>query len=155
MPQVFPSKIDWALAVAPVLGVAGAAVAFVVAGDRLPAAIQSMILLTVFPTVAIVVWMMAATYYRLDDQNLTVRCGPFRWRIALTEISAVSATRDPSSGPALSLDRLRVEYGGGRAILISPRDASGFLDDLERLRGGAPAGPCGTARPCGPAGRQS
>ena len=155
MPRVFPSKIDWALALVPVLGVAGAGVALGVAGDRLPVTVQAIILLTVFPTVAIVVWMVLATDYTLDAQHLTVRCGPFRWRIGLGDISAVSATRDPSSGPALSLDRLRVEYGGGRAILNSPRDASGFLDDLERLRGGAPAGPCGTARPCGPAGRQS
>jgi len=141
MPQVFPSKIDWGLAIPPVLGVAGAAVAWQFAGDRLPPVVQSLLLLTIFPTVAIVVWMMLATYYTLDDQDLTVRCGPFRWRIALREIGAVSATRDPSSGPALSLDRLRVEYGGGRALLISPRDASGFLMDLERLKAGATAEP--------------
>jgi hypothetical protein len=141
MPRVFPSKIDWALAVPPVLGVAGAAVAFELAGDRLPLTVQSLILLTVFPSVALVVWVMLATDYTLDARQLTVRCGPFRWRIRLADIRAVSATRDPSSGPALSLDRLRVEYGRGRAILISPRDAGQFLHDLERLRADTPPGP--------------
>jgi hypothetical protein len=141
MPRVFPSKIDWALALVPVLGVAGAGVALGVAGDRLPVTVQAIILLTVFPTVAIVVWMVLATDYTLDAQHLTVRCGPFRWRIGLGDISAVSATRDPSSGPALSLDRLRVEYGRGRAILISPRDASRFLHDLERLQAETSPGP--------------
>jgi hypothetical protein len=63
-----------------------------------------------------------------------VRSGPFRWTIALDDIHAVTPSRDLRSGPALSLDRLRIEYGPGREILISPRDQSGFLHDLEHRR---------------------
>jgi hypothetical protein len=32
----------------------------------------------------------------------------------------------------LSLDRLRIDYGRARSILISPEDARGFLNELER-----------------------
>jgi hypothetical protein len=77
----------------------------------------------------------------------TLKSGPFHWKIALDQISDVYATRNPPPGapgcslldhfrgnhPALSLDRLRVNYrskAGRRFYLISPRDKAAFLDDL-------------------------
>jgi hypothetical protein len=46
-------------------------------------------------------------------------------------------TRNPPSSPALSLDRLRVQFGRGwgKAVMISPADRNGFLDDLARKAG--------------------
>jgi hypothetical protein len=38
------------------------------------------------------------------------------------------------TSPAFSLDRLRIEYGRGRWIMISPRDKDGFLRELEVRR---------------------
>jgi Bacterial PH domain len=142
MPRVFPSKIDWPLVLAPlllVLASLGAVLALV--GPQLPAGARAAVLLGVIVVPGFLLWAMLATDYTLDSRTLTVRCGPFRWRIGLAEIRAVTATRDPSSGPALSLERLRVDYGRDRAILISPRDAGGFLKDLERLRAQAAPGP--------------
>jgi hypothetical protein len=46
----------------------------------------------------------------------------------------VVPTRNPLSSPALSLDRLRIEYGQGRAIMISPADKGPFLRALEERR---------------------
>jgi Bacterial PH domain len=61
-----------------------------------------------------------------------VRSGPFHWTIPLREIRSVRPTQDVRSGPALSFDRLRVEFGAGRVLLISPRDRDAFLADLVR-----------------------
>jgi hypothetical protein len=50
--------------------------------------------------------------------------------IRLDEIESIVPTHDPRSSPALSLDRLRINYrrrGKLRAILISPADKEGFL----------------------------
>jgi hypothetical protein len=66
------------------------------------------------------------TYYSVEGRVLKVVCGPFRWRVPLDEITSVEPTRNPLSSPALSLDRLRIEYGG-RTILVSPADKAGFL----------------------------
>lgn len=52
-------------------------------------------------------------------------------RVPLREIRLVRSTRNPLSSPALSLDRLRIEYGR-RAIMISPDDKARFLEELQK-----------------------
>jgi len=51
-----------------------------------------------------------------------------RWRIPAREITRITPTRSLTSSPALSLDRLRIEYDGGRqAVLVSPVDQDAFI----------------------------
>lgn len=90
--------------------------------------------LGVLPALVLPLWLLLDTRYQLTAERLLVRCGPFRWRIALSEIRAVTPTRSLMSGPALSLDRLRVDYGRWRSVLISPRERQAFLDELAALR---------------------
>lgn len=75
-------------------------------------------------------WVLRSTDYTIDRTTLAVRFGPFRWTIALSDIQRVEPTTSPLSGPALSLDRLRIEYGRGRAMLVSPEDRERFVADL-------------------------
>jgi hypothetical protein len=81
---------------------------------------------------AVCVWTLLGTYYVIDATSLVIRSGPFHWIVPLREIRSVRPTRDVRSGPALSFDRLRIEYSGGRVILISPREKEEFLTDLAR-----------------------
>ncbi len=76
------------------------------------------------------VWIVLSTSYTLGGTQLRVRCGPFRWTIPLAEIRDVRPTRNPLSSPAPSLDRLRIDYGKRRSVMISPRDKEGFLREL-------------------------
>jgi hypothetical protein len=75
--------------------------------------------------------------YGLDDTDLLVRFGVCRQRVPLADITEVRPTHNPLSSPALSLDRLHVQYGPGffKAVMISPADREGFLDDLARSAG--------------------
>lgn len=82
---------------------------------------------TALVAVGLPVWLLVSTCYRVNAGTLEVRSGPFRWTIALNEIAEVRSSRSALSSPALSLDRLEVRYGGGRRILLSPRDRQGFL----------------------------
>lgn len=70
--------------------------------------------------------------YGLDDTHLLVRFGICRQRIPLIDIVEVRPTHNPLSSPALSLDRLNVQFGRGifRSVMISPADRNRFLDDL-------------------------
>lgn len=79
-------------------------------------------------------WILAATDYTLEAGELRARSGPFRWRVPLRDITAITPTRSLLSSPALSLDRLRIDYGRGRALMISPADRQGFLGALEQRR---------------------
>jgi hypothetical protein len=81
---------------------------------------------------AVCVWTLLATYYVIDATSLVVRSGPFHWTISLRDIRSVKPSRDIRSGPALSFDRLRIEYGAGRVLMVSPREKEAFLADLAR-----------------------
>jgi hypothetical protein len=75
---------------------------------------------------ALVGSMLVSTHYTVDGTTLRIACGPFRWKVPIDAIESVEATRNPLSSPALSLDRLRIDYGK-RRIMVSPADKSGFL----------------------------
>lgn len=93
------------------------------------------VVLVLLVSIALPAWLFLATHYTLTATELRIRSGPFRWTVPLRDIVSVTPTRNPLSSPALSLDRLRIEYGSGRWIMISPRDRDGFLRDLDHRRG--------------------
>jgi uncharacterized membrane protein YdbT with pleckstrin-like domain len=124
----FPSKVDSWLLVALLVGVGVALIGVLVAGRALPWPIAFFILALgcVLP-----VWLRVSTGYTLTDDQLVIRAGPFRWRVPIREIKSVTPTRSALSSPALSLDRLRIEYGDSRSIMVSPRNRADFLHELE------------------------
>jgi len=79
-------------------------------------------------------WIFATTRYDLSGGTLIIRSGPFRWSIPVADIKSITPTRNPLSSPALSLDRLRIEYGRERAVMISPNQKEAFLRALETHR---------------------
>ena len=130
----FRSKIDtWLVvlvavsAVAALLGVLslaiqGASVAILIAA------------LATLLALALPVWLIAATHYSFEGNELHIQGGPFRWIVPIEQIHSVKPSRSLLSSPALSLDRLRIDYGKGRWILISPADKERFLDELSARR---------------------
>ncbi|UTA47825.1 PH domain-containing protein [Simiduia sp. 21SJ11W-1] len=56
-----------------------------------------------------------------------MRCGPFSWHLRCSDITAITPTNTPLSGPALSFDKLQLTYNNGKCLLISPADKAGFL----------------------------
>lgn len=133
----FPSKVDGCLALA-LIGSAvvctGAVVALGLIKSPFVALVLSPLLLV---SVVLPLWLLRSTSYVLGETTLDVQSGPFKWRVPLNEIQQVSSTRNPLSSPALSLDRIRIDYGPGKAIMISPVDKSRFLAELERRRQGS------------------
>lgn len=132
---VYRSKTDTWLVAVIVAAVAVAAVATAFALVVAPAGGRWIAVLAFGAATALPLWILMATDYTLDAEQLAVRSGPFSWRISLAEIHRITPTSNPLSSPALSLDRLRIEYGTGRTLMISPRDKARFLGDLERRRG--------------------
>lgn len=130
--MTFPSKRDTWLSAVIWTGAAaclGASALILWAGtggmlDAIPA-----VLLTA--TAAFLLWVLYGTRYTFSGGVLEARCGPFRFRVPLGDITSVEPSRDPLSAPACSLDRLLIRYGS-RRILVSPGDRRGFLDALVR-----------------------
>jgi hypothetical protein len=75
--------------------------------------------------------------YGIGGDRLTIRFGICRQHVVLANILEVRPTRNPLSSPALSLDRLHIQFGSGffKAIMISPAQRESFLMDLAKSAG--------------------
>lgn len=79
----------------------------------------------------VVAWIMADTWYKIaDNGKLIVRCAFYRKIINIKDIRKISGSRSILSSPALSIDRVLVEYGKHSSILISPNHRKEFLSEL-------------------------
>lgn len=132
MTKTYRSKVDtWLLIViiaAMGAGLVGAVAALLAGGHEMWWAIVPVALAVALPA-----WVLTSTFYRLTDDELLVRSGPFSWRIPTAEIHRVTSTNNPLSSPALSLQRLKIEYGNGKRIMISPENQTEFIADLKSV----------------------
>ncbi|MBW7902463.1 MAG: PH domain-containing protein [Rhodocyclaceae bacterium] len=136
MATVYKSKIDWWFAVTG-LGVMAASVLAsinVIVTDSSPTWLWWTALLTAGIGVGLPLWLLLGTDYALDAKHLHIKSGPFRWQVAIADITRITPSSSPLSSPALSLDRLRIDYGRGASIMISPRDKERFIREIEALR---------------------
>ena len=135
--MVFRSKVDawllWLVRLSLVGTIAGVLATVISQGETEAA----------WPAIAIVVvayafveWIFHSTYYMVDQDYLRIRSGPFRWRVLISEIESITPSNSVLSSPALSRDRLRVTYRGGRSILVSPGDRGSFVDALRSVNAG-------------------
>ena len=137
MTTVYKSKIDaWLFGVLALLMAVSLYTSFKIILSGPPPTWVALILPIVLG-IALPIWLLLTTRYTLQAGQLLVRSGPFKWRVPATDITRISPTSNPVSSPALSLDRLRIEYGQGKVLMISPRDKEQFLQELEVLRRGA------------------
>ena len=120
-PIKFPSRIDAWLAAAVLLafGVVlyqgfsrGDAIAFAVA------LFMGLLLLSFLPCT-----------YTLTADHLLIRAGLRRWQVPYREIRSIELSRNPLAAPALSLRRVRIDYGR-RFALVSPREREAFVQAL-------------------------
>jgi hypothetical protein len=82
--------------------------------------------------VVCLVWILYGTFYLLDETTLTIKSGPFSWRIALVEIHEVFPSSSMISSPALSLDRVMIIYGEkNKKIQVSPKLKDEFILELQ------------------------
>ena len=83
--------------------------------------------LAIAPIVLIPAWLSISTYYRVDSAIMRVQSGPFSWSIPLDQIRNVTAERAWSAAPALSVNRLKIDYGQQRSIMVSPKNRAAFI----------------------------
>lgn len=135
MTKVFKSKRDtWIVALiwaGALISVFGALTQFTSAASLLT---RAAMLVFLGSAAAFMLWVLYGTDYTLTNENLLIRCGPFRYRVALPTIDSVSPSRSPLSSPACSLDRLLIKWNDGRKrILVSPSGKTDFLRALDSL----------------------
>lgn len=83
-------------------------------------------------------WVVFATYYIIDGENLFIKSAFMTWNIEVKNIVKMKKTGDALSGPALSFDRIEVTYlnekNKKKKVLISPEDRDKFLHNIEKVQ---------------------
>ncbi|MDX1964150.1 MAG: PH domain-containing protein [Pirellulales bacterium] len=133
----FPSKIDWWVAAALALPlITGMSIGILSLWEGNTTSL--LIGLGMLLGVGLLYWgLIFPMRYGLSDSQLVIRCGICRWTIPLQKISSVNPTSNPLSSPALSLDRLHIQYGPSffNSVMISPQDSNLFLQELAQKAG--------------------
>jgi len=132
METVYRSKVDLWLVVV-IAAVPIVLLEFILDGLNTPDKFAELLaLVIVLAVLGIFAWLYFSTRYTITGDFLLVKTGPFSWVIPIEDIVRIEPTRNPSSSPALSLDRLLIRYGQSAELMISPKDKSGFMDELKK-----------------------
>jgi len=79
---------------------------------------------------AFIAWSCFVTRYQVEPESIYIYSGCFKVHVPVDMITSIKNTRYAISSPAWSLDRLEINYGNNKSVLISPKDKSGFLRDI-------------------------
>lgn len=131
--KVYKSKVDWWL----IIVLAGISI-YLLNLIYLHFTIQTLhedpLFFVFLGFLALIVWSpIPTTYYVIDNDVLKVQSIFLKWEIPLRNIYKVERTYNPLSAPALSLDRLRIEYttnGISESIMVSPKEQEQFIKEI-------------------------
>ncbi len=80
---------------------------------------------------SILIHLFTSTIYLIKDGELIIKISfLYRKVLNIQAISKISETNIPFSSPAASLDRLEVVYNKFDSIVISPKDKTGFINEI-------------------------
>ena len=72
-------------------------------------------------------WIWFKTGYTIEDGLVTIQVGPFKKKIRIEEIQSIRETKNPFSSPALSVDKLEINYARFETVAISPKNKKAFV----------------------------
>lgn len=131
----FSSKVDGWLIPVMVVAAGGTIAALVaVLVEETPWPIRVLVGVVTVVVILLLFSVLRNTHYTVSGDTLRIVSGPFRWTIPVADIQEITASRNPLSSPALSLDRLKISLGKRKFILVSPQDKSGFIRAIEQAR---------------------
>lgn len=79
---------------------------------------------------ALLLWLWFDTSYKVNDEDLIVKSGPFKSTIDIKSIKKLRATKTLLAGPALSIDRIEIQYKRYDFVIVSPKEKSKFIESL-------------------------
>lgn len=126
--KVYNSKIGLEIA-APLNIVLGSILILILYGEANWIAIIIIILIILF-----IFHMFMTTFYIINGDILTINCGIlYNKSIEIKSIKRIIETNNPISSPALSLDRIQINYGQYNSVIISPKHKEEFINQITNL----------------------
>ena len=123
----FKSKIDiWFVLLLGI--VLGGALLVTINGESWSSSIM------MFLVIVFVSYIFMTTFYIIESQNLIIKSGFIvNMKIDIQNIKKISKSKNITSSPALSFDRLEILYNKFDTVLISPKDKSGFIEAILKI----------------------
>ncbi|MGE8205826.1 PH domain-containing protein [Heyndrickxia sp. NPDC080065] len=92
-------------------------------------------LVIVLISFVLIIWLWTNTYYEITNNgNLKIIAGPFKYaNIDIKAIKSINSTKSIISSPALSMDRIEIQYNKWYTVIISPKDQSQFIKKLKEV----------------------
>jgi hypothetical protein len=124
---VYKSAISWWLWALVAVPAVSTTVITLMEGDWVPLLIHAAV-------AAFVGHLFFTTFYVVEGDTLLVKSSALvNIKIDIGVIRKIKETNNPLSSPALSLDRLWIDYGKGAAVMISPKDKEGFIRHILQI----------------------
>lgn len=78
--------------------------------------------------------IMFCNFAELNSESLLIAFGFIRLSILYSDIEEIRVTKDPSSSLAASFDRIKIQYGNGKNIMISLQDRQEFYREIQKKK---------------------
>ncbi|UOE95038.1 PH domain-containing protein [Alkalihalobacillus sp. LMS39] len=75
-------------------------------------------------------WVWFQTGYMIESETLFIKCGPIKLLVKIADIEQIRLTKNPFTAPALSMDKIEIQYAPYRTVQISPIDQQQFIEQL-------------------------
>ncbi|CAM4379990.1 hypothetical protein BAMA_21350 [Bacillus manliponensis] len=83
-----------------------------------------------FSAAIFMAWIWLRTGYKIVDNVLKIDYGPFQMKVAIAEIESIRNVKNPFIDPALSMDKIEINYSKCKTIAVSPVDKETFMKEL-------------------------
>lgn len=124
----FVSKKDWWMA----LFLWGTFIFFGIAAYNafIQASWINFVIVVLFMVLILSIWF--GTFYKIDDEFLSISYGPYKTKIAIKDIQLVEFTTNPFTSTALSRYKINIYYRKYDFATVSPKDREGFIRLLQQ-----------------------
>jgi len=129
----FKSKVGYGILIPVLILLVGITLLPIIKGAPVGATLTMLGIMV--PTIAFTLHIFYRTSYRINEKNeLLIKCGfLYNAVVNISAIRSISRTRNPTSSPAASLDRIELKYGKWDSVIISPNDKTGFVNELLKI----------------------
>ncbi|MEY8391942.1 hypothetical protein D3Z36_03190 [Lachnospiraceae bacterium] len=76
--------------------------------------------------------IVVRNFAELKSESLLIVFGFIRLRILYNDIKEIRTTNDPSSSLAASYDRIKIQYGNGKTVMIALHNREEFYKEIQK-----------------------
>ncbi len=80
--------------------------------------------------ISFLLWIWYGTNYKVINNTLHIRSGPFKSTIDIRAIQSIRKTKNPFTAPALAMERIEIMYNMYDVVQLSPTHEEDFIQLL-------------------------